>query len=65
MKEKKFKYINHIEILFASVIIFVGIFLRWKAWQADLSFWVDEDALIFMSTISIFWLMILSEKIVI
>lgn len=47
MKEKINIYIKYVEILLATVVICVGIFLRWKVWQADLSFWVDEDALIF------------------
>lgn len=46
MDVKKINFVKYFEIFFAVLIILVGIFLRWKVWQTNLSFWVDEDALI-------------------
>ena len=46
MSEKKINFVGVFEIIFAVIVILAGIVLRWKVWQTDLSFWVDEDALI-------------------
>ena len=46
MDIKKINFVKYFEIFFAVLIILAGIFLRWKVWQTNLSFWVDEDALI-------------------
>ncbi len=46
MKERKLNFVKIFEFIFAAVVIFGGIFLRYKVWLTDLSFWVDEDALI-------------------
>lgn len=40
------KYIKFSELLLCTIIIIFGIFLRTKVYLADLSFWVDEEALI-------------------
>ena len=46
MNVKKINPVKILELIIAVVVIFAGIFWRWKVWQTDLSFWVDEDALI-------------------
>lgn len=46
MDVKKINFVKYFEFFFAVLIILAGIFLRWKVWQTNLSFWVDEDALI-------------------
>lgn len=46
MNDFKWNFIKYIEFLSAIIVIFCGFFLRYKVWQTDLSFWVDEDALI-------------------
>lgn len=46
MDVKKITLVNKIEIVFSVIVIFAGVFLRWHVWQTNLSFWVDEDALI-------------------
>lgn len=46
MNEKRINFVSIFEIIFAVIVILAGIVLRWKVWQTDLSFWVDEDALI-------------------
>ena len=46
MSVKKINFVRLFEIFFAVLIILAGIFLRWKVWQTNLSFWCDEDVLI-------------------